>query len=396
MSDDPTYGEPEGNAEIREYARIMAQSFNGPPAAFEEWALAFGVENVRVMRTPHGIRGGLVIYRMGQYFGGRSVPIWGVAGVAIPPEVRGRGIARAMMREQLRENHEHGPAVSTLWPATVQLYRGLGWETAGGRYAYRVRTSDLPREKSPLTMRRAVDADRETLKRLYARRFMDANGPLDRNDAIWKRASQGIQDAPALTYIVERDGEPEGYATWVQKREGDTGYVFNLMVSDFVALTREAARRVLSTFADHRSVTDEVQIYGAPNDVLLLEMLSSQKVRVHNRLDWMLRVVRVKDALEQRGYNPAVTARAEFRLIDEELPGNHGNWILGVEGGSATVEPGGEGAAVLHVRGLSSLFSGRYTPAELRRAGLLEGDDKHDAALAAMFAGPTPWMPDFF
>lgn len=394
------YARPDGQAEIREFARVMAQSFAGPPDAFQEWVSAFGPEDVRVMRG-RGIEGGLVLYRMGQFFGGRAVPIWGVAGVSVAPESRGRGLARELMLANLREHFEHGPPLSTLWPATTRLYRALGWETGGTRNTYRVRCADLPREDAPgkdvdASMRPAGEEDDALIRELYAQRHTRANGCLDRCDAIWKRVARAPGGTPVYRYIIECDGRPEGYITYTQRRENDTDYVYSIILADYALLSAHAARKVVATLAAHRSVARDVQFHGAPGEALLMRVLNSQKVRVHDRLDWMLRVVRVGDALEARGYPDAVHGEASLEIIDGQVPENNGPWNLRIEGGRAEVKQGGDADTRLDIRGLAALFTGRLPPHELRMAGLMTGNEAHDDLLQAAFAGPAPWMPDFF
>ncbi len=69
-----------------------------------------------------------------QYWHGRPVMMAGVGGVKVAPEARGRGVGRAMMTGLLAEMARQGYVLSTLYPATAQIYRSLGWELAGGNY----------------------------------------------------------------------------------------------------------------------------------------------------------------------------------------------------------------------------------------------------------------------
>ena len=86
--DSPRYGIPDGAAERRIYASIVAQAFAGTQDVFEPWVDGFG-EGVRVLRDPD-VCAGLVIYDFAQFFGGASIPCWGIAGVVVPPDRRNR------------------------------------------------------------------------------------------------------------------------------------------------------------------------------------------------------------------------------------------------------------------------------------------------------------------
>lgn len=393
MTEQQRYGVPDGAAECRVYAAAMAQSFGGTLEVFQPWVEAFG-DGVRVLRED-GVKAGLVIYDMGQYYGGNSVPCWGIAGVAVSPELRSRGYARELMAANLKENFEQGPPLNALYPAAPRLYRNLGWEFAGSRYTYTFPIPSLARVKSDVTVRPASADDVELLAGLYAKRYRHENGCLDRNEKIWERAKRTPKENPALTYVAEKDGEPIGYTIYFQKREGGS-FHFDLHVRDLVCLNAEAARAFISFFGGHRSVADNVHFYAAPDDPLLIELQQTQEIKQRERMDWMLRIVRVKEALEERGYSSSVTARAELKLVDELLPENSGNWVFELGAGKMRAEKAGAGTTELELRGLATLYTGRYAPSQLRTAGLLRGSEANDAALAAMFAGTAPWMPDYF
>ena len=103
--------------------------------------------------------GGLALYRMGQWFGGRPVPLVGVGAVAIAPEHRGTGTAERLMEGTLRELRAEGIALSGLYPATQRLYRKGGYEQAGGRYHY---SMPLARLRPGLSAKVTVSLDAET------------------------------------------------------------------------------------------------------------------------------------------------------------------------------------------------------------------------------------------
>ena len=89
------------------------------------------LDELRVLEE-NGTTLGLLLARSRPVFwGGRPVPASQVSGLSVGAEHRGRGAATALLRAYLAEAAEAGAAVSTLFPATVQLYRRLGYEYAG-------------------------------------------------------------------------------------------------------------------------------------------------------------------------------------------------------------------------------------------------------------------------
>src|SRR5215469_5567362 len=72
--------------------------------------------------------GAAICHDMLQWWHGRAVPMAGVASVKVAPEHRGKGIGRQLMTAVLALIAERGYPLSALFPATMPLYRSLGWE----------------------------------------------------------------------------------------------------------------------------------------------------------------------------------------------------------------------------------------------------------------------------
>ena len=119
---------PRSDDEREAFARLFMQSLVGNVPSTGEWLDrvrfgVFGQGETRVVREGDALVGGLVLFEFGQFWGGRSIPCAGVSAVAIAPEHRGRGAARALLERSLREAREQGRFVSALYPATQALYR---------------------------------------------------------------------------------------------------------------------------------------------------------------------------------------------------------------------------------------------------------------------------------
>ena len=87
--------------------------------------------------------GAAMIHDMRQWWLGRAVPCAGIGSVKVAPEYRGGGIGRRLMTALLNAVAERGYPLSALYPATMPIYRSLGWELAGGRYVATVPARSL-------------------------------------------------------------------------------------------------------------------------------------------------------------------------------------------------------------------------------------------------------------
>lgn len=386
------YGPLAGNKELRAYAEILAQSFAGKIEDMIEWLSQLPPREARVWRDGGAVTAGLVAYRIGQFFGGQSVPMAGVAGVVVASHARNSGAATGAMRALLHELHVEGVALSTLYPATQPVYRRLGYEVAGAHINYALPIAAIDTREHSAQIRPATEADEGAMAALYEARARATNGNLDRSGFFWRR-KWGKGENAAYRYMIEEEGKPTGFVIYRAQR-----VVFpkqDLVVADFVVATPKAARRLLSFFAEHRSVGERVTLFGAPHEPLLMN-LAEQKYRVEARWDWMTRIVHLKAALEARGYGAHARATVELEVRDEVLPENAGRWKLEVEGGKAALMRGGKGSVKADIRALAALYTGALRCDDLAQLDLLEAAPKDAAALNAIFAGPTPWTPDFF
>lgn len=381
--------EPE---ESHQLGALTAQAFRFPS---DRWSLFLarlgGHQAARVVRDGRRVVGGLSLYRMGQYFGGRSVPMWGVAAVAVDPTDRGRGVGRTLMHAIVREMADQGVALSALYPATVSLYRGAGYEYAGNRFRWtldldRIRLADRPLEV------RSIDVDDPAIRRVYAERAAVGAGNLDRHEAVWQRIVDA-SDAPLYAYGAYRGDALEGYVLY--RHEGRSDPHYDVTVRDFVAVGGDAARTLWSLLRDSWTMGRELSWHGPATDPLVAH-LPHNVWRLDSQLRWMLRICSVPLALQARGWPRALETELHLRVDDPLVPQNAGDWLVQIADGKAQVRSGGRGALRLGIQGLATLYSGLHDARTLRAAGWLDGEDAQIERAALAFAGPEPWIPDMF
>ena len=192
------------------------------------------------------------------------------------------------------------------------------------------------------------------------------------------------------TYLLGSTEKPQGYILFSKKRTGNEKI---LQVRDWVLLTAAAIRRFWSFLADHRSHIDTIQWQGSPINALLLA-LPEQSAQLETIQSWMLRIVDVKQALEQRGYPSNKQTELHFEIQDDLLPENRGKFILSVANGKGQISRGGKGELKVKIRGLAPLYTGLLTAHQLQLAGLLTAPENILSLTTQLFMGSLPWMPD--
>ena len=377
------------------FLRITARSFAFPLAGLTEWLSLIGRENLRFVEEKGVARGALALLPMGQWFGGRAVPMAGIVAVGIEPEVRALGVGKALMEGVLRELGDRGLMLSTLFPSTTAFYRRCGYEFAGTRYEIRLALGSLRAKRPPLSIRRGDEKDEPAVRALYAAQAARSPGHLQRHEYIWGRVKVWREETREL-YLFEHGKELAGYC-WLARRRPDPARQ-EIFLSDYVCNGVEAAETLIALLASHRSLADSAVWFGRQDEPLFLtlEEAVAPHLQVKLSMPWMTRMVDAPGALEARGYAPALSATLGFELSDTLLAHNRGRFRLRIEKGRGKVEKGGRGDLKLDVRALSALYTGQLSASTLAAAGRVEGSDGAIALADAIFAGPPPSMPDMF
>lgn len=386
---------PASGAEVDALLAAEFQSFFGfgqPPAVLQAWLDWIGRDNLRVLVQDGQIVGGLGLLHFGQWFGGRSVPSVGISVVAVVPEARGTGAGKHLMNETVRQMAAEGHPLSVLYPSTWAFYRHAGFEPAGARTTYEFNLRTLGVHDTTCDMRRIGREDHALLEPIYAEYARRQTGMVNRTLMNWQKIFKG-SDEDVFAYLIEGPGGPNGYLIYTHEEIPEKPY--RIDIRDLAWLDESAGRRILTFLHQHAVLAEPVLYDGAPVDPLLaLSRVENQKVRYN--FFWMLRVLDARAALAGRGYWPGVRGEVHFEMGDTLLERNAGRFVLRVQDGQGTIEEGGEGRIRLGPRGLSPLYTGHLPAADLRRMGLLTGDDEACGMATTIFSGPRPWMNDRF
>ncbi len=392
MTPEFEYSQIVNSEDSKRLGEILDQCFINSGGESEGYINSVGLENIRIIHQAGQIVGGLAIISMGQWFGGVSVPMAGIGGVGIAPEYRGTGAAITMMQHTLKELYAKGVPISVLYPATQRLYRKAGYEQAGISCVWEVPTQSIQIKEQPLPVLPVSPINIEVFYDLYQKQAKLTNGYLDRNQFIWERVTEKVEKERPYAYLIGTADQPQGYIIFNQYRKKDYSFIG---VRDWVVLTTAAVQTFWSFMAKQRSQIDKVRWKGSAIDSLSL-LLPEQEANVKTMSRWMLRVVNVVTALEKRGYPPGVQAELHLEIRDDLLGENNGKFILSVANGRGEITSGGKGELQLDIKGLAPLYTGLFTPQQLQLAGKLAATETALLAATQIFAGASPWMPDFF
>jgi predicted acetyltransferase len=333
---------------------------------------------------------------MDQWFGGRPVPSAGVAGVATLPERRGGGVVTGLLPELLRRERERGMAASSLYAATVPVYRRLGYGWGGSYLEHRVGLRDLPSAPMGGLREMDVEADLPAVQASYRRFAATQAGCAEGRHPDWwsvRVFRRWNPEDPARGVVLPGSDGLDGYAFF---RRENLDFGFRVSCTHLVATTPQAYLALLGYFRRFQGVGMELGWHGPPNDPVE-HLVAERVIRIGQTFPWMFRLLDVPSALEARGY-PEVSGQVVLAVDDPLFEDNRGPFRVTADCGKVNVErdAGPAGAARLASWALASMYTGRSSAHDLVRAGGLEGDDGAIRFLSELFAGPSPWMPDFF
>lgn len=391
--------------DVHSVTRLISLAFASPPDKAAEWLGNAGLSNVRVLcrprRTPEAC---LVRMPMGQYFGRCAIPMEGVAGVAVAPESRGRGLALNLMRELVREIAHEGVPLTALYASTQSLYRQVGYEQAGHRFTTSIPVHSIPANGGrsggrSTPVRPLTDADSDSVRACYSNFAREFNGTLTRGPYNWARVKKFRDDDFSGFGVEDGSGGVAGYLYLSQTRKPATGR-HDLAISDLAFTTPEAGRELLGFLAGFGTMADSVVLHGAPLHPIA-NLLPQQSFEVTKRDYWMLRITDLPRAITMRGYPNGLRTSFTLSISDALVPRNAGLWRISIDAGRATAErldeAGSDSRAVqADIRGFAGIYSGLYTARQAAMIGAASGDEPAIAAMDSVFSGGTPWMSDMF
>ena len=387
------------------YGDMISHAFGFPTVEAAPWFLKAGHDNLRVLKDGARVIGGLIVLPMGQFFGGRSVPMLGMAGVGITPEARGRGVGRHLMGACVEEAKNSGFALSSLYGATTNFYTRTGWTRAAVRMKFEVelpmleplRIRSAPGERDAGVTVEQVDGAPEEVRAFYTEWARDRAGHLDRRAQVWGRVAEP-RGFSTKTFVVREDGAMTGFTVVSHKMEGDGGQVRAWCAS---AKTKRAAHALLSIYGSYASVASHVTWFGSPSHLLLWAM-PERRHKIEMPWYLMTRTLDVSRALEARGYPRGASCDVSFSVHRETAHlAPREDVRLVVEGGAARTLPMKAPRFTMTEHGFTALYTGFSTPKELLELGEIRAIDEsrtRDAleSLASVFAGPLPSLVDFF
>jgi predicted acetyltransferase len=369
-------------------AEAISRYHDGPRATWRDgWVVESGGE----------IRAVAIAIPATWWFRGRSYPISAVAGVAVRPVDRRRGLASRLVRAILHADRAAGRPFSLLYPFQHGFYRRLGYGSVGLGHFWRLPTAhlpDAPSLRAHVRMLRA--ADRPLIGELFAQAVRTSPaGGLERPAGHWQRRLS--QDDRWVVY--EDEAGIGGYLAY------RTAVANTLEIRELVTVHPEAERGLWAFVAaqvEQRAAVSYLAPVGLPLWAMLREPYMFQGPQhgfIMNdvaglTMSFMARGVDWPAALSSRGYPEHLRGALGIELQDSVF----GQQRIGLEiadGRGSVSEFSGEVDVTCDTSVFSQLCCGALTASAARWYGLLQADDAAVALLDEAFPEGPPFITQF-
>ncbi len=354
--------EPAGENDIPAMAALWAEAFPEKPAERRNRELREGLTygdltDCWLVRDQGRIAGALRTYRLRMHLHGRLLPTMGLAGVAVAPDFRRRGIGRQMCVQALRMGYDRGDVLAALYPFRTSFYRELGFTLAGELHRYRFHPEKGSIYPGWDRVARAPEEGKAQAKAIYDRVAPNTNGLLDRTDRMW-----GFLDS-SRTYLYlhfNPRGRPTGYI--VVRGLGGPPEKSHLRVRELVAEDREAYLGLIGWLSVQKDQWGTIVYDALPGEDFHQRLAhprtegtgSPRGLWFHSAAILrgpMLRVLNmaaIMQGTDEAERVAGVGSAGEFGLHvrDGQLPENQGIWK---DGERIADTPGGTAAPVLSI-----------------------------------------------
>ena len=316
--------------------------------------------------------GGSVSYPLDMYIPGGLCSIAAVAGVAVQPTHRRRGINTEIMKLQLENIHSRGEPLAVLQASESVIYGRYGYGMASFEHNLEIEKnhSTYAEDHIPLGSLYYCKEDeaRQICPDIFDRATLNRVGMVTRNDKWWNFRSlePGTKGGDGRTWYVryENDGVNEGYVRYQVKGEV-------LIIIELISVTQDAYK-TLWRFCLDMDLIKTIKANHRPVDEELKWLIADPRRLIEHTSDrsW-LRLVNVEQALSLRKYS--VNDSVVLDIKDRFLPWNSSRLELSSYQNETQCKPSTKAPDIsLGVSELGAAYLGAVDFSTLARAGRVE------------------------
>ena len=329
------------------------------------------------------------VYPLDMNIFGVRYPVGFVTSVCTYPEYTGHGIMKNLMLHSLTRMKESHKSFALLYPYSIPLYRGLGWEIISNKMTYTIKDTQIPRKiKEPGYVRR-VSWDDEQFRRLHTQFAGKTHGCLYRNNLAWEEYFRWDEDDTMVAIYYSDDDIPYGYMVYLISSD-------IMHIKEMIYLNREAQLGLWEYIYAHDSMIDEVRGNNYYSEPIAFE-LDDSDIKETIRPYAMGRIIDIAEFFASYRCEPDEPSTVfRFTITDELLPWNNGSFTIQFEHGTCQVTDDAPAyEAAMSIGTLTTLLLGYKTAAKLAEMGHLTASEEAVECLDSLIFHKIPYVSDY-
>ena len=312
-----------------------------------------------------------------------------VTSVCTYPEYTGHGIMKRLMIQSLIRMRDAHKSFALLYPYSIPLYRGLGWEIISNKMTYTIKDTQIPRKLNEPGYVRRVSWDDKEFKELHTKFAEKTHGCLYRNNLAWEEYWRWDEDDTVVAVYYNVTGEPSGYMVYLIKDD-------IMHIKEMIYLNHEAHDGLWEFIRAHDSMIDEVHGNSYFNEPIAFEM-DDGDIREIIRPYIMGRIVDAEQFFSAYACDSSESSVCfAFDIEDGFLEWNDKTVNVRFEDGKCRVTDEKPDYTVhLSIATLTTLLLGYKTATKLHRMGRIVADAEAVAKLDNVLLHESPYISDY-
>ena len=329
------------------------------------------------------------VYPLDMNIYGERYEVGFVTSVCTYPEYTGHGLMKKLMRKSLTRMRDSNKSFALLYPYSIPLYRGLGWEIISNKMTYVIKDRQIPTKlKEPGYVRR-VQWDDEQFKKLHTHFAAKTHGCLYRNNLAWEEYFRWDEDDTNVAVYYNTKDKPCGFMVYLIKND-------IMHIKEMIYLNREAKKGLWEYIHAHDSMIDAVHGYTYFSEPIAFEM-DDGDIKETIRPYAMGRIIDIESFLQDYPCDPdGGTLYIELEIEDHLLLWNNRSFRLCFSDGKCmlTDEPA-EYKLKMEIGTLTTLLLGYKTAERLYALERIEGKQEAVDRLDDVLFHKIPYISDY-
>ena len=329
------------------------------------------------------------VYPLDMNIYGERYEVGFVTSVCTYPEYTGHGLMKKLMRKSLTRMRDSNKSFALLYPYSIPLYRGLGWEIISNKMTYVIKDRQIPTKlKEPGYVRR-VQWDDEQFNKLHTHFAAKTHGCLYRNNLAWEEYFRWDEDDTMVAIYYNEDDEPCGYMVYLISSDV-------MHIKELIYLNREAQLGLWEYIHAHDSMIDEVRGNNYYSEPIAFE-LDDSDIKETIRPYAMGRIIDVAQFISQYNCDPDGPGGCfSFEIADDLLPWNNGTFVIDFEKGHcALTDKNPQYHLSMSIGTFTTLLLGYKSAEKLLQMGKIQTTYDAVAKLDDILYHEIPYVSDY-